>query len=814
MATSPRGRQVNLGQATALLVAFVVTAGAGGLVAAALMIPVVTVAKGTTDVTVTAFDGLPSELAIKPLPEKSTILAADGTLLAELYTENRIVVPLEAIAPILQETVIAVEDKRFYEHGGVDPMGMLRAVVKNSTTESTQGASTLTQQYVKNVLIEAANSEQDRAAAADAREADGTEGYSRKLREAKLAISLEKETPKEKILEGYLNIAAFGASVYGVEAAAEYYFGKPASDVNYLEAATIAGITKAPGRYDPAKNVDDLTEPQRRRDTVLGLMLQQELISQEEHDAGVATPLANTLNIQRPKEACKMADTVVAGSGYFCDYVTKILMTDIVFGPDRQARKDNLYRGGLTITTTLDPREQALAKAAVEEWLPASSPDGLSTAFSVVQPGTGHITAMAQNWEYVPTGGENRQTALNLNTDYEYGGSRGMQPASTFKPFTLMQWLKEGHSLGESIDGSRRSWPAKEFNAPCTRLTDSGGKAWTPGNAEGGSWTTMSVLDATKNSVNSAYIAMGSKVDLCGMIAGAESVGIHRAVPRADGAVNLTVQPSNIIGTEEVAPLTMSAAYAAFAADGVFCKPIAILSVRAASGEELAVPPADCTPAIEPHIAHAMTYALGNVWNGTASKLGKTAYTSAGKTGTSSFNEHTWFAGYTPLRAAAVWVGYHDGTRQAKNIRVKGKTEKSIYGATIAGPIWRSFMDPAMEGQDVPEFTAPRDKEVVGEKVSVPSVIGQSVDAATATLRGAGFGVSVSPERVSSSLQADVVAEQSPNGSAVRGSVITLRVSDGQGGNGPGWPGSPGLPGGPGAPGGPGNPPPIPGNRG
>ena len=191
----------------------------------------------------TAFDGLPSELEIQPLPEKSTILAADGTVLAELYIENRIVVPLEAIAPILQQTVIAVEDKRFYEHGGVDPMGMLRAVVKNSATESTQGASTLTQQYVKNVLIEAANSQDDRAAAADAREAEGAEGYSRKLREAKLAISLEKVTTKEKILEGYLNIAAFGASVYGVEAASEYYFGKPASDVNYLEAATIAGIT-------------------------------------------------------------------------------------------------------------------------------------------------------------------------------------------------------------------------------------------------------------------------------------------------------------------------------------------------------------------------------------------------------------------------------------------------------------------------------------------------------------------------------------------------------------------------------------------
>ncbi|MFI2753653.1 penicillin-binding protein [Cellulomonas sp. P22] len=769
MAPSPRGRRVNLTQAAGLLLAFVVTAAAGGVVVAALAVPVVAVTKGTTDVTVTAFDGLPSELAIQELPQKSTILAADGSVLAEFSDENRIVVPLEEVAPIMQQAVIAIEDKRFYEHGGIDPMGMVRAAVRNAATTEKQGGSTLTQQYVKNVLIERANSEDDPEAAAAAKEAEGTEGLSRKLREAKLAISLEKVTSKDKILEGYLNIASFGTAVYGVEAAAEYYFGKTAAEVGYLEAATIAGITKAPSAYDPVKHPE---ASQGRRDIVLGAMRDQAVITEEEYAAGIATPLPATLNVQVPKAGCQMASTIVPGSGYFCDYVTKVITNDPVFGADATTRSDLLYRGGLTITTTLDPREQTLADAAVKEWLPVDNPDGLSTAMSVVEPGTGRITAMAQNWDYVPARGEGRQTALNLNADFAYGGSKGFAPGSTFKPFTLLEWLREGHALGEYVDGSRRQWNPSDFNAPCTTLSF---PTWKPNNAEGGTFSPMSVLDATRNSVNSAYLAMGSKVNLCSVFEGATRLGVH--MPRGE---TYPVRAANILGSSEVAPLTMSAAFAGFASGGTFCKPIAITKVIDPSGAELPVPSADCQEAVEPHIANAMNYALSNVWTGTAKQLGKTSYTSAGKTGTTSFNENTWFAGYTPLRSSAVWVGYADASRQAKGIYVKGKYEKYVYGATIAGPIWRTFMDQAMDGLDVPAFAPPRDKEVYGEKVTVPNVLGQSVEDATRTLKAAGFSVSVSPEQVSSTFPAGSVGEQSPSGTAVKGSIITLKASNGQ----------------------------------
>ena len=209
---TPRGRQVTVVQALALLLAFVLTAGVGGLLTAGLVLPTVAVANTATDLSVEAFEDLPSELETKPLSEKSVMLAADGTVLAEFFAENRVVVALDQVSVPMQNAVVATEDKRFYQHGGIDPAGMVRALVKNQLGDSQQGASTLTQQYVKNVLIETAVREGDLAAAQEAKEADGPEGYARKLREAKLSIALEKKMTKDQILENYLNIAQFGVA--------------------------------------------------------------------------------------------------------------------------------------------------------------------------------------------------------------------------------------------------------------------------------------------------------------------------------------------------------------------------------------------------------------------------------------------------------------------------------------------------------------------------------------------------------------------------------------------------------------------------
>lgn len=767
---------MNAFQALALLVSFALIAGVGGVLAGGLVLPAVAAVNGTTALAVTAFDNLPSELVVKPLSEKSTMFAADGSVLATFYAENRVVVPIAEVAPIMQNAVIATEDKRFYAHGGIDPTGMLRAGVRNILNpDAKEGASTLTQQYVKNTLIEAALKAGDYAAAVAAKEAKGAEGYSRKLREAKLAIALEKTTPKQTILEGYLNIAQFGINLYGVESASNHYFSKHASELTYIEAATLAGVTQSPTKWDPVKNT---AASETRRNVVLRLLKEQGYITVAEYTAGIATPLASMLHVQDTKVGCMAAGAVVPGSGYFCDFVTKIIASDPAFGATQADRINLLYRGGLTITTTLDPHQQALADTEVKAGVPVDDPSGVGSAISVIEPGTGKVTAMAQNRNYTATLSQVvGETAVNYNTDQAYGGSIGFQPGSTFKPFTLVEWLKQGHALSETVDGT-----VKPLNE--SMFTTCGAKGpnvvWKPGNAEGNGHL-MTVLQATMNSVNLAYIDMARQLDMCNIMAGAKDLGIHTGTG-ADPGTN----PSNVIGTDSIAPLSMAAAFATFASGGTYCAPIAITSVRDADGKELAVPQAGCRQALEPRIANAVDYALSNVWKGTAKGVPEPPFASAGKTGTTTHNEQTWFVAYTPVLAAAVWVGEPDHANQPmQNMTINGKryyTNHQVYGSSIAAPTWSRFMTQALAGVSVPSFAAVGTLELNGVQVGVPDVVGQSADAATAILKGAGFKVTVAPDQVASSVPAGSVGAQSPGASSkvTKGSLITLQLSNGQ----------------------------------
>ncbi|MEV7973835.1 transglycosylase domain-containing protein [Cellulomonas sp. NPDC089187] len=761
--------------AVSLVVALVATSAVGGVLAAGLVAPAVAMADNTTDMAVQAFEDLPTELVRQPLSEKSVMLASDGsTELAEFWAENRIVVPLAAVSEPMQNAVIATEDKRFYQHGGIDPTGMLRAAVRNVTNPGrTEGASTLTQQYIKNVLIEAAVREDDLAAVEAAREADGAEGYLRKLREAKLAIALEKEMTKDEILESYLNIAQFGINTYGVEAAAQRFFSTSAAELNYLQAATIAGITQSPTAYDPVRNP---IESQERRDRVLHLMADQEYITAEELAAGLATPLPDTLVVSEPRIGCMAAEQTVRGAGFFCDYVTKVIRNDPAFGETPDERVERLYRGGLTITTTLDVREQTIADEEVKNGIPVDDPSGVASTLVTVEPGTGRITSMAQNRVYNNTEdhGE-RETAVNYNTDFAYGGGSGFPPGSTFKPFTLTQWLKEGRNLGQVVNGTRFSYRFSEFTAPCTGLN--GSTEYRFSNAEGPrSGGMMTVQQATSGSVNSGYMAMASQLNLCGIIDTATSLGIHRA-GGSSGEGPFQVLPANVLGSDSVAPLSMSAAFAAFAAGGMFCSPVAILAVSDASGAALPVPDAGCHQALDKPIADAVAYALSGVWNGTAS-TSPPPFTAAGKTGTTSRNEHTWFVGFTPLRSTAVWVGHAEGMVPMQRITINGQYFRNVFGSSVAVPTWKRFMQRTLENVPVPAFGAPNPDQVVGQQVGVPRVIGQDQTAAIAALQGAGFParvVGANPDPA----PAGTVIQQSPSGTAPPGTTVSLVLSAG-----------------------------------
>ena len=773
----------HVAQGVALLVSFVLMAGIGGVLAAGLALPGVALANGVTNVTTQAFDDLPTDLKTTILPQKSVIKAADGTLLATFYDENRVIVPLDEIAPIMQKAVISIEDKRFYEHSGIDPQGMLRALATTQLTTQTQGASTLTQQYIKNVQLQAAQTIDDpvarQAAMAAATVDQGTEGYARKLREAKLAISLEKRWSKDQILEAYLNIAQFGASsIYGVEAAAEYYFGKHASEVTYLQAATIAGITQSPTALDPVLHP---VASQKRRDTVLGTMHDQGYITTDEYRTGIATPLADTLDPHPVKQGCMVAADNVPGSGFFCDYVTKVIRNDPAFGADPQARQQLLYRGGLTITTTLIPSEQQAALQSVIKAVPEKDPSGVGSAIVTVEPGTGKITSMAQNREYTAVDGAGAgQTSVNWNTTSAYGGSGGFAPGSTFKPFTLVEWLKQGHSLSETFDATLRPLQLADFTACGAPYATKG--VYKFHNSEG-SGNVMNALFATKESVNSGYLVMAQDLDLCNIMQDAADLGVVQP-SGAHAGTKIDAYPSNVIGSANVAPLQMAAAFAAFADGGVYCQPIAITEVVDSSGKDLPVPSANCQEKLEPRIAAAVDYALQGVFQrgGTAQNLGIPKYTAAGKTGTTTNNEYNWFVGFTPLKATAVWVGHPDHMTSMHRETINGKTYwNGPYGSDIAAPTWKRFMDATMAKQKVPAFPAVGNHELYGDRVSVPDVIGSTQDDATRTLRAAGFQVRIESKRATDYHPAGTVVDQSPQGTTTKGSVIRLTLSDGTG---------------------------------
>ncbi|MDD9205434.1 transglycosylase domain-containing protein, partial [Georgenia sp. 10Sc9-8] len=405
-----------------MLIAFVLVAVLGGVLTAGIVMPAVGAAGAVTSASTNLFEELPTELEVPQASEQSVILAGDGSHLATFYFENRIVVPLEEIAQPMRDAVVAVEDRRFYEHNGVDTEGTARALVENVFGDELQGASTLTQQYVKNVLIEQGRIAGDEDAIAAATETT----ISRKLREAKLAISLEQQVSKDAILTGYLNIAQFGPSHYGVESAANYYFNKSAADLTIAESAMLARITQSPAKWDPVRNPENAKDG---RDTVLGTMLRNGFITQEQFDEASAVPIEEMLDPQRTPRGCAVA----GNAAYFCDYVVDEILGSEVFGETEDERRQLLNRGGLIIRTTLDRERQADAMAALTAEVPVNDPSGIKSALSSVEPGTGHILAMAQTTPYGRASEEQPgATEMNLNAGTDHGGGDGFQTGSTF----------------------------------------------------------------------------------------------------------------------------------------------------------------------------------------------------------------------------------------------------------------------------------------------------------------------------------------------------------------------------------------------
>ena len=795
--TSRRARRdghVTVVQLLSALTMFVVFAVIGGFLLAGIALPAVTVAGSAANGSVELFEELPDELENVTLPQQSNIYARDGkTLLATFYDQNRVVVPLEQISPWMQKAVVAIEDKRFWQHNGVDGEGILAAVAKNVADDQDAGASTLTQQLIKNTLLQEALAIENEEESAEAVEAATEPTVTRKIREWRLALAFEEsrnqrfgdtcdgddpavDCGKEDILEQYLNIAQFGPNIYGVEAAAEYYFSKPAAELSAIEAATIAGITQNPSKHDPTRvfdtddgPVDNYEAAEKRRDAVLGVMFEQDMISEDEFDTFEAIPVQDTLDVSQPKRSCSASDI----APFFCDYVTKIIAQDEVFNSDGESGNRLLNRGGLDIVTTLDVTKQKIANEELRNTLPEDDGSGYAMASVALDPTSGEILTMAQNRDFDPAAEAPNSTSINYATDRNFGGSRGFSPGSTFKPVILAEWLNSGHGLRQIVSGNIREYDDGDWAESCEGPVQFYGRPWEPGNTGFTSASSQSVLQATANSVNTSYVAMASQLDLCGIAEMADSLGFKRA----DGAPFEKI-PSATLGTQNASPLTMASVMQTFANEGIHCEPIAILSVTKPDGSEVPVPQEDCRQAISAEIAAGVSYAMqGVMTEGSGQYTQLDGRPSAGKTGTSQDNAHTWFAGFTPQLVSVFWLGNPDRDDPQQFKTIGAYTEDYFYGSTMAAPTWQAFMNRSLEGADVLEFPEVSDEMLNGVPVRVPDVYGRSESTARFLLAEAGFRMQVSDQRVfSDRVEPGAVAAQSPGNGAMMtpGSTVTV----------------------------------------
>lgn len=668
-------RAVRPAQLLALLLAFLSVSSLMGVVTAGMLVPVAGPTALAAKSVPSVFNELPGDLQTVAPAEESQLLDSSGGVIAHFYDKQRIVVPSANIADVMKKAIVAIEDKRFYEHNGVDATGIARALVTNLGDSGRQGASTITQQYVRNSLAERGYLEGD----ADQVSAATEQTTERKLREIKYALALEKTQSKDEILTGYLNIAPFGPITYGVEAASQRYFSKSASELNYLEAALLAGLVQSPVQYDP------LTHPeaaQERRDTVLATMLDQGVITQEEYDEGIATTVDSMLHPTVSSEGCSGADSSKA---YFCDYVLSQFLEDPTFGATRIERERLLKTQGITIRTTLDPAKQDAAYASLTNAIPVGDASGLNDALVSLDPRTGKVLAMAQNTTY---GIEAGQTMSNYSADGNF------QVGSTFKVFTLLQWFKEGHSAYETVGSANTFYPNGSFKCDGRSITTEGYQV----NDLAGKTGTMNVVRATGQSVNQAFVNMASRVDFCSIFETAYNMGITE-----DGEVPSPF-PANILGSVSASPLQMASVFATIANSGQQCKPQSIESVTDRDENVLKEFAADCKEVISPDLANKtaalLTASAGQYY--TSTRLGD-GRPFAAKSGTTDGHANTWLTGFTPSLATAVWVGHGDNSSQeVSGVVINGVYHSEIFGETYVGQnIWAPYMTQALAGTPV-----------------------------------------------------------------------------------------------------------------
>jgi membrane peptidoglycan carboxypeptidase len=735
---------------------FLLVSGLAGVLIAGMLLPIAGGAALGARNAAQAFESLPSALDTPPLAQRSVILAKDGSIIAEYFAQNRISVPLVGISKTMQDAIIAIEDARFYEHAGVDIRGTLRALRSNTASGGvTQGGSTITQQYVKTTLVENAKTEEEREAARE-------RSVQRKLREARLAVALEQRLTKQEILERYLNTVYFGEGAYGVQAAAQRFFGVDAIKLNAVQSATLAGLVQSPIALSPIENPE---RAEARRNLVLQRMVATGALTADQARTRSRTPIERTLKVREVPNGCARSY-----APFFCDFVIRTIRTDPVFGRTAEAREAFLNRGGLTINTGLDPDLQRAAQQAVDGNIPRTDSSRKAAAISVVEPGTGAVRAMAQNRSW---GREGRGfTTINFNVDTKYGGSLGAQPGSTFKVFVLAAALDQGIPITTGISSPRR----KTFSG--FQNCGSGGTfpPYTVENSTGSGFYSMRA--ATADSVNTYFVELEKRTGLCRPAQIAKELGVTRATGE-----DLQTIPSFVLGSQPVSPLAMAEAYATFAASGVHCNAVGITSITDRAGRDVRIPAANCEQKLKPAVADGVSQLLTSVMTeGTGQRL-QIGRPVAGKTGTTNENAAVWFAGYTPQLAAAAWIGDPRGGQRfpIRDITINGRFISKGFGGLLAGPIWQATMRAGMQGLPVEQFPLPDPSVVAGLPTTVPDVRGLTPAEALKRLQDAGLKPEIAEFRAFSSQPENTVAFTSPGAErrVTSGATVRVTLSDG-----------------------------------
>ncbi|MGX1702941.1 transglycosylase domain-containing protein [Microbacterium sp. NPDC055357] len=809
-----------------------------GLLVTATVTPAIAVSGAAASSALDMFDNLPSVLDIEKLMLPSTLIVTNPETgeeqeFAKFYDQNRSPVEFNEVATVFYDAILSSEDPRYYQHGGVDLIGTTRAVLSNvQGGGETQGGSSISQQYVKNVLVQrceanaTATEEKSREQVltecwSDATTAQGAEGIQRKLQEMRYAISLEQKYSKNDILLGYLNIANFGGQNYGVDAAARFYFGVSAADLNVSQAATLAGIVQNPNTYrfdkvggsifDRDGNaynkaadgiIDDIDEAQfgplkallndgtiteeqyvaaadpysatkGRQLYVLSRLLGDGKITHDEYVAAVIEPI--TPNIQAPTIGCAAA----GGAAYFCQYVKNTILSDEAFGETPDDRMRTLQRGGLKVYITMDPRMQAAAEQSMREIVPTSAEGWtgretgrLGSSTVSIDNTTGRILSIAQNTlftEDANLAADPNYSSLVYAGDQVTGKSGGFNVGSTFKIFTLLGWLEAGKSVNETINGVNRVFPRMTNSCTGDWVNVARDRIGNFGNAGGWVGTPMRF---TSTSLNSGYLAMAEQLDLCDIAKIATKMGVQTG----DGRPIEMKYANNVIGDDNISPVAMAGAYGTVANNGVYCQPKVIDRVVDFDGVELPIPERTCTTVLEPAVASTAALALAGVMNGgTGSGANPRNAPVLGKTG--SHEEYqSWMVESSTRVSTAAWVGNSDGFGD-----IFRKYANGYRLADMRYPLARQTQFAANQLYGGDQFSREYGELTRQVLRDLPNVVGMSVDQARAELEGAGFSVNVG-DPVDGTEASGTVAQQDPGAGRVpAGTTVTIRPSNGQG---------------------------------